>query len=148
MHLESDLLQRTLLVQLNLSIQQLVSLRTVQIFDLVSTRHQALPKSAYASNAYMNGAGDFDAVEAEALTNGLTHEGFDQQGAQLTVSYELSDAAKLKYIFGYGDFDYTFVTDSDYSNSEITSTGNTVLEDVWNLSHELQLFWDVTDDIS
>ena len=24
----------------------------------------------------MNGAGDFDAVEAEALTNGMTHEGF------------------------------------------------------------------------
>ena len=113
----------------------------------VDTAASSMPNPAYASNAYMNGAGDFDAVEAEALTNGLTHEGFDQQGAQLTVSYELSDAATLKYIFGYGDFDYTFVTDSDYSNSEITSTGNTVLEDVWNLSHELQLFWDVTDDI-
>jgi hypothetical protein len=95
----------------------------------------------------MNGAGDFDAVEAEALTNGMTHEGFDQQGAQLTVSYELTEQARLKYIFGYGDFDYTFVLDGDYSDSELTNLGNTVLEDVWNLSHELQLFWDMTDDI-
>ena len=82
----------------------------------------------------MNGAGDFDAVKAESLTNGMTHEGFDQQGAQLTVSYELNDTATIKYIFGYGDFDYTFVLDGDYSNSELTNTGNTVLEDVWNLS--------------
>ncbi|MAI57130.1 MAG: hypothetical protein CMP93_07795, partial [Gammaproteobacteria bacterium] len=87
----------------------------------------------------MNGAGDFDAVEAESLTNGGTSEGFDQQGAQLTVAYELNDRASLKYIFGYGDFDYTYVLDTDYSNSEMINTGNTVLEDVWNLSHELQL---------
>ena len=105
------------------------------------------PNPAFASNAYLNGAGDFDAVEAEALTNDMTDEGFDQQGAQFTASYELSDNATVKYIFGYGDFDYTFTLDTDYSNSEISNTGFTTLEDVWSASHELQLFWDATDDL-
>ena len=113
----------------------------------VDIASSSMPNPAYGSNAYINGAGDFDAVEAESLTNGGTHEGFDQQGAQLTVSYELTDTARLKYIFGYGDFDYTYVLDTDYSNSEMINTGNTVLEDVWNLSHELQLFWDITDNL-
>lgn len=113
----------------------------------VDISDSSMPNSAYGSNAYMNGAGDFDAVEAEALTNDMTHTGFDQQGAQFTISYDLTDMAQLKYIFGYNDFDYTFVTDTDYSNSEMINTGTTVLEDVRNVSHELQLFWDVTDDI-
>ena len=76
----------------------------------------------------------------------MTDEGFDQQGASLNVAYELNDAMTIKYIFGYGDFDYTYTLDTDYSNSEISNSGNRVLEDVWNASHELQLLWDVSDN--
>jgi iron complex outermembrane receptor protein len=101
---------------------------------------------AFGSNAYLNGDGDLERAQPEALTNGLTDEGFDQQGASLNVAFELNDAMTLKYIFGYGDFDYTYTLDTDYSNSEISNSGNRVLEDVWNASHEVQLLWDVTDD--
>ena len=61
----------------------------------------------------------------------MTDEGFDQQGASLNVTYELNDNMTLKYIFGYGDFDYTYTVDYDYfRNSEIANSGLTVLEDV------------------
>ena len=102
---------------------------------------------AYASNAYLNGGGDLEKAEPEALTNGGTDQGFDQQGVSLNVAFELNDAMTLKYIFGYGDFDYTYTLDTDYSNSEISNSGNRVLEDVWNASHELQLLWDVNDKL-
>ena len=101
---------------------------------------------AYGSNAYINGSGDLENVDAEALTNGMTDEGFDQQGASLNVTYDLNDNMTLKYIFGYGDFEYTTIYDYDFSNSQIANSGTTVLEDVWNASHEIQLLWDVTDN--
>ena len=112
----------------------------------VDVAASSVVNQAYGSNAYINGAGDLEAVDAEALTNGMTDEGFDQQGASLNVTYELNDNMTLKYIFGYGDFDYTYTVDYDYSDSEIANSGLTVLEDVWNASHEVQLLWDVSDN--
>lgn len=112
----------------------------------VDTSPSVLVNQAFGGNGYLNGAGNLEDVDAEALTNGGTHEGFDQSSISLNVSYEISDAMTLRYIFGYGDFDYTYDTDSDYSNSEISSSGVIGLEDVWNASHEIQLLWDVTEN--
>ena len=107
----------------------------------------SISNPAFGSNAYLNGAGNLEDVDAEALTNGGTHEGFDQSSISMNVSYEINDAMTLRYIFGYGDFDYTYDTDGDYSNSKLSSTGVIGLEDVWNASHEIQLLWNVSDNL-
>jgi len=105
------------------------------------------PNPAYASNAYLNGDGDLDEVRHELLTNGNNREGFDQRGASTTITWDASEAATVKYSFGYSDFAYTYDIDTDDSNSEITDFGNTVLEDIYSYSHELQLLWDVNENL-
>ena len=105
------------------------------------------PNSAYASLAYLNSPDDLDNVRHELLTNGNNREGFDQRGASTTITWDASDAMTVKYTFGYSDFAYTFDSDIDDSSSQITDYGTTVLEDIYSYSHELQLLWDVNENL-
>ncbi|HEY5647467.1 MAG TPA: TonB-dependent receptor plug domain-containing protein, partial [Pseudomonadales bacterium] len=71
------------------------------------------------------------------------HELFEHRSLQSDITWDLSDTTSLKYIYGYTDFDYTFNTDLDNTDADFTAYRQTVLEDVWNQSHELQLNWGI-----
>ncbi len=108
------------------------------------------PNPGFAGRGYLNGNGDsdFDDVTEEALTNGYNDEGFDQMGAQMTFSYDLGEDLTVKYLLGYGDFQYTYHYDYDQTDAPISDLGVSVLEDVWNVSHEVQFLWNPSPDFS
>ena len=101
---------------------------------------------AYASLDYLNSPNSLDDVKHELLTSGYNHEGFDQRGASMTITWDAREDLTVKYTHGYSDFAYTFDYDYDDSASEILDYGVDVLEDIYSYSHELQFLWDVTDD--
>jgi outer membrane receptor protein involved in Fe transport len=106
----------------------------------------AFPNEGYGGQNFFSGRpGDFDGTEPEALTNGYNNEEFDQIGTQFDVTWDVTDAMTLKYVFGYSDFLYTFNIDGDHSNSLIADPSATTYESVYSYSHELVLDWDVTD---
>jgi hypothetical protein len=53
----------------------------------------------------------------------------------------------LKYIGGWMDFDYTFDIDNDWTNGTVSEFRQTVLEAVETHSHELQLLWQIGDQL-
>lgn len=73
------------------------------------------------------------------------HEFFGHRSVQSELTWDISDSMSLKYIFGHTDFDYTFNIDEDYTNVDFTKFRQTVLESVYNYSHELQLNWEIGD---
>ena len=105
------------------------------------------PNPAYGITDYLNFPGNIKRARHEAMTSGYNHEGFDQRGSQLNITWDASETVDVKYIFGYSDFAYTFDFDYDNSNSEILDYGVDVLEDIYSFSHELQILWDVTDNL-
>jgi len=80
-----------------------------------------------------------------SLTNGFVNEQFDHQATTLTLDYDVSENLSFKYLGNYQWFEYWFDRDNDFSASELSSTGDTVIEAVWSLSHELRAFWNVGD---
>ncbi len=102
---------------------------------------------AYGITDYLNSPGNLDGARHEAMTSGYNHEGFDQRGSQLNVTWDALDEVTVKYTFGYSDFAYTFDLDYDNSNSEILDYGVDVLEDIYSFSHELQVLWDINENL-
>ena len=83
-----------------------------------------------------------------AYTNGLNSEIFDQQGNQLEFEWALNDTTTFKYIFGYNDLIYHRVTDDDSTASLTDDRQFYVNHEAEYVSQELQLFWDVTPELS
>ncbi len=71
------------------------------------------------------------------------HEYFGHRSSSLEMKWEINDTTTLTYIYGNQDFEYTFNIDADGYNSDFSKYRQTVLEDVWSYSHELQLQWSV-----
>ncbi|MCZ6641320.1 MAG: TonB-dependent receptor plug domain-containing protein, partial [Gammaproteobacteria bacterium] len=92
--------------------------------------------------------GDPDDANPETITNADPAVEFDHQAASFDLTWEINDTTTLKYTYGYQSFIYTFDKDFDYSNSLLSSYGDTVTEDVDSWSHELQLFWEWGDRIT
>ncbi len=82
------------------------------------------------------------------ITADCNHERFEHRASQNEINWDINDDLSLKYVFGTNDFKYTFNIDTDYANNDITKGRITVLEDVQSKSHELQIFWSPTDNIS
>ncbi len=83
-----------------------------------------------------------------AYTNGLNAEIFDQQGNQLELEWALNDTTTFKYIFGYNDLIYHRITDDDSTASLTDDRQFYVNHEAEYVSHELQLFWDMTPQLS
>jgi outer membrane receptor protein involved in Fe transport len=83
-----------------------------------------------------------------AYTNGFNSEIFDQQGTQAEFSWDISDAVQFKYIFGYNTLLYERTTDDDSSANQNIDRQFYVNHEAEYVSHELQLFWDVSDSLS
>ncbi len=73
------------------------------------------------------------------------HELFEHISSQSNITWDINDNMSLTYLFGTTDFEYTFNQDLDQTDADFTKYRQTVLEDVWNYSHELQLNWSIGD---
>ena len=75
------------------------------------------------------------------------HQFFQHEGIQSHATWQLSDRTEIKYIFGYVDFGYTFNIDRDETNSTWDQHNITVLEDVHMKTHEININWQIGDDV-
>lgn len=83
-----------------------------------------------------------------ASTNGLNREEFKQRGTQFTASWDVNDRLELKYIYGYNTLMYERTTDDDNSGSLFYDRQFYVNHEANYSSHELQAFFDITDNVS
>ena len=90
---------------------------------------------------------DLDNLNNRLATNGDNHEQFDQNAVQFEIAWDLSETTTLKYLGGWMDFDYTFDIDLDNTNGTFAQPRSTVLEAVETYSHELQLLWQLGDNL-
>jgi len=109
--------------------------------------NQTSAASAAAYNACVFG-GDINGSSVCAATNGLNREEFDQQGTQMTVAWDVTDDLQLKYIYGYNKLSYRRTTDDDNTGSLFIDRQFYVNHEADYSSHELQAFYDFTENFS
>ncbi|MFT6517294.1 MAG: outer membrane receptor protein involved in Fe transport [Candidatus Azotimanducaceae bacterium] len=93
-------------------------------------------------------SGDIKGDEICAATNGLNQEEFDQQGTQITAAWEVSENLLLKYIYGYNKLSYRRTTDDDNTASQFHDRQFYVNHEADYSSHELQAFYDFSENFS
>lgn len=104
-----------------------------------------------ASAAALNNCVFPDAISGDdlcAATNGLNREKFDQQGVQFSAAWDLTDTVQLKYIYGYNKLSYQRTTDDDNTASQIHDLQFYVNHEAKYESHEIQAFFDFSDNLS
>jgi iron complex outermembrane recepter protein len=104
------------------------------------------PNAAFGTNPDVFDP-DIKNLKGYSLTDDRNDEQFDQQGLQADLSWDISDTTELKWIGGWQDFVYTFHIDSDDSTSDLTSYHQLVRESVETFSNELQLLWQIGDNL-
>ncbi len=92
--------------------------------------------------------GEIDGDDLCAATNGLNREEFNQQGVQLSVTWDALEDLQLKYIYGYNKLSYERTTDDDNTASLFHDRQFYVNHEAVYESHELQAFYDFTDSFS
>ena len=92
--------------------------------------------------------GDISGSDVCAATNGFNQEIFEQQGTQLTATWDASESLTLKYIYGFNQLSYQRVTDDDNTASQFHDRQFYVNHEADYSSHELQAFWDLSDNFS
>ena len=112
--------------------------------DPVIWPYSPSPNYACADCARYN-PGDLDTPTAPALSNDFVDEEFDHQAASFIFKWDLRDDLSIAYLANYQSFEYWFDRDNDFSNSKISSVGDTVVEYVWSWSQELRVFWELGD---
>jgi iron complex outermembrane recepter protein len=90
---------------------------------------------------------DLEDLNAKVANNGDNFETFDQNGVQFDLTWDLSETTAIKYLGGWSDFDYLFDIDLDYTNGTFAQPRQTVTESVETFSHELQLLWQLGDNL-
>ncbi|MGB2330497.1 MAG: TonB-dependent receptor plug domain-containing protein, partial [Pseudomonadales bacterium] len=73
---------------------------------------------------------------------------FEHMSSSFELTWDINDDMSLSYLFGTNDFEYTFNIDIDGYDSDFSKYRQTVLEDVWNYSHELRLQLQLGDKLS
>lgn len=105
------------------------------------------PQSAAAYNECVF-TGDIDGDDVCAATNGINREEFNQQGTQFSLTWDATENLQLKYIYGYNKLSYQRTTDDDNTASQFYDRQFYVNHEARYTSHELQAFWDVSDNLS
>ena len=109
--------------------------------------NQTSPESLAAYDACVL-PGDIDGDNVCAATNGLNQEIFEQQGTQLSIEWDATESLTLKYIYGYNQLSYQRVTDDDNTSSLFHDRQFYVNHEADYSSHELQAFWDISENVS
>ena len=91
---------------------------------------------------------DIDGDSVCAATNGLNREQFNQQGTQFAVTWDALESLSIKYIYGFNQLSYQRTTDDDNTASQFHDRQFYVNHEADYSSHELQAFWDVTDNFT
>ena len=86
-------------------------------------------------------------LEGWVATNSENDEVFNHNAVQFDLSWDINETTTMKYIGGWMDFDYTFDIDLDYTSGTLSQYRQTVLEAVETYSHELQLLWQIGDNL-
>ena len=82
-------------------------------------------------------------------TNGTYDESFDHQAGAYDATWVLNDKVTLKYIGGYTDYFYDRTTEEDKAASKLVGSYNFyVLQENENYQHEIQVFWDPTENLT
>ena len=92
--------------------------------------------------------GDIDGDDLCAATSGINREQFDQEGLQFEISWDVSEAVQLKYIYGNNTLVYQRTTDDDNTASPVIDRQFYVNHEADYVSHELQAFYDISDTLS
>ncbi|MDB9798260.1 TonB-dependent receptor [Pseudomonadales bacterium] len=92
--------------------------------------------------------GDIDGDKLCAATNGLNREEFNQQGTQATLTWDASDSLTIKYIYGQNQLSYQRTTDDDNTYSQFHDRQFYVNHEADYSSHELQAFYEISENIS
>ena len=100
-----------------------------------------------ASGAALHLERDLDDVDARTSNNGDENEKFDQNAIQFDLTWDINETTSLKYLGGWMDFDYTFDLSNSLIRSDLVQDRSTVLEAVETFSHELQLLWQIGDNL-
>ncbi len=90
---------------------------------------------------------DIEDLGGDSLTNSAQDETFNHNAVQANWSWDINDRMQLKWIGGWSDFDYTFFDDNDRSTSGLSVYNQTVKQSLENYSHEIQLLWDIGDNL-
>ncbi len=90
---------------------------------------------------------DLEDLEGFVATNDFNDEVFEQNGVQFELTWDINENTAIKYLGGWSDFDYTFDIDLDASHGTYVQPRQTVLEAVETSSHELQLLWQIGDNL-
>jgi outer membrane receptor protein involved in Fe transport len=93
-------------------------------------------------------SGSISGDDVCAATNGLNREEFNQQGVQFSTSWNATDNLEIKYIYGYNKLSYQRTTDDDNTASQFSDRQFYVNHEAVYDSHELQAFWDISDNLS
>ena len=93
-------------------------------------------------------SGDIRGDDVCAATNGLNREEFNQQGTQFSMTWEATDSLEIKYIYGYNKLSYERTTDDDNTASQYHDRQFYVNHEARYDSHELQAFWDISENLS
>ena len=81
-------------------------------------------------------------------TNGFNDEYFDHQAGTINYSWDARDDLTVKYIGAYTDYLYTRITDDDRTGNPKFDEQFHAMQETENFQHEIQVFWDITDDWS
>ena len=93
-------------------------------------------------------SGDIRGDDVCAATNGLNREELNQQGTQFSMTWEATDSLEIKYIYGYNKLSYERTTDDDNTASQYHDRQFYVNHEARYDSHELQAFWDISENLS
>ncbi|NOX51832.1 MAG: TonB-dependent receptor [Gammaproteobacteria bacterium] len=96
-----------------------------------------------------NGGGDIENIDRIDGTNNNRNDlRFDQQAINFHLTWDLNETTQLKYIGGYSEFEFITDTDNDLSNATLSNERTLGDENVHTFSNELQLLWQIGDNLS
>ena len=93
-------------------------------------------------------SGSISGDDVCAATNGLNREEFNQQGVQFHTTWNATENLEIKYIYGYNKLSYQRTTEDDNTASQFQDRQFYVNHEAVYDSHELQAFWDISENFS
>lgn len=91
---------------------------------------------------------NIDGDDLCAYTAGENYERFHQQGVQFDTNWDVNDNLSLKYIYGYNKLSYQRITDDDSFGDAPYDRQFYVNHEATYESHEIQAFYELTDNLS